>query len=333
MPAPPRSLLLLTGLLVLVTPSAGADPKDTPPVRIASDVSGHIHPAACVTNKGTVLVSFCERDYKDLKLARSADGGKTWTEPVAFGHTEKFSIYPGSLTALRDGRVVHAWNTWYMNDGGKKSRFVQFSISADDGKTWGEPKSLPKNPDAESVIRHPVLELGDDQWLFPLMDRTLVYNPKTGAVSEFGDKQRHGLVPIVRTTKGALVSGAGKRSTDGGKMWEKVAPFPAIGANGWRFDLVALDNGYLVASEVQGEGVGGNKWRFVVSRDDGKTWDFNGAVEFYNPGRPIGGRACPRTVQLDKDTIGTVLYDTEAKQPGGSGVFFLRTPIARLAGK
>ncbi|MBM3981659.1 MAG: hypothetical protein FJ304_15555 [Planctomycetes bacterium] len=56
-----------------------------------------------------------------------------------------------------------------------------------------------------------------------------------------------------------------------------------------------------------------------------------GAVEFYNPGRAIGGRACPRTVQFVKDTVGTVFYDDKA-QPGGSGVF-LRTPIRTLNGR
>jgi hypothetical protein len=315
-----------------ISSSATADDA-AKPVRLATGVSGHIHPAACVTKAGTVLVIFSQSNYKDLRLARSADGGKTWTEPVAFKHTEKLEIYPGSLSALRDGRVLHAWNTWYKDAKGEKSRFVQFSVSADDGKTWGEPKSLPKNADAFSVIRHPIVELAEDAWLFSLSDRTIAYNPKTEAVTDFADGQKHGLVPIVRTTKGTLVSGAGKRSTDGGKKWDKIDPFPKIGANGWRFDLVALDNGYLVAGEVLGEGVGGNSWRFVASRDDGKSWDFANAVEFYNPGRSIGGRACPRTVQLDKDTIGTVFYDDDKNQPGGSGVFFLRTSINALAGK
>ncbi len=325
-----RTVCLTLLLLCAAHGSAADAPK---PVRLASGVSGHIHPAACVTKAGTVLVIFSQSNYKDLRLTRSADAGKTWTEPVAFKHTEKLDIYPGSLTALRDGRVVHAWNTWYTDTKGVKSRFVQFSVSADDGKTWGEPKSLPKNADAFSVTRHPLLELADDAWLFALSDGSVTYNPKTEAVAAFGDGLKHGLVPIVRTPKGTLVSGAGRRSTDAGKTWEKVAPFPAIGPNGWRFDLVALDSGLLVASEVLGEGIGGNKWRFVVSRDDGKTWDFDGAVEFYNPGRPIGGRACPRTVQLDKDTIGTVFYDDDKNQPGGSGVFFLRTPVKALAGK
>ncbi|MCE9563584.1 MAG: glycoside hydrolase [Planctomycetes bacterium] len=334
MPANTRALSLIFGLFVLANVCTAADPtNEVKPVRIASDVSGHIHPAACVTKKGTVLVIYGKRDFKDLQLTRSADGGKTWSESTPFKHTEKLEIYPGSLTTLKDGRVIHAWNTWYKDDKNVKSRFVQFSISSDDGMTWDEPKRLPKNPEAFSVIRHPILELADDSWLFSLSDRTLVYTPKTEAVAAFADGQKHGLVPIVRTPKGTLVSGSGQRSTDSGKTWDKITPFPKIGADGWRYDMVALDNGYLVASEVLGEGIGGNKWRFVVSRDDGKSWDFDGSVEFYNPGRPIGGRACPRTVQLDKDTIGTVFYDTDAKQPGGSGVFFLRTPISRTKGE
>lgn len=320
-------------VLVLAALSSTANAEDAPkPVRIATGVSGHIHPAACVTKEGTVLVIFSQSNYKDLRLARSADGGKTWTEPAAFGHTKKLEIYPGSLTALRDGRVIHAWNTWYKDANDKKSRFVQFSISGDDGKTWSEPKSLPKNEKAESVIRHPVLEIDESTWLFSLMDRTLVYNPKTETVVDFG-AEKHGLVPIVRTPNGTLISGAGKRSIDSGKTWQKIDKFPEIAKQGWRFDVMALDNGYLVANAVLGEGIGGNKWRFVVSRDDGKTWDFDGAIEFYNPGRPIGGRACPRTVQLDKDTIGTIFYDDDKNQPGGSGVFFLRTPIKAIAGK
>ena len=97
--------------------------------------------------------------------------------------------------------------------------------------------------------------------------------------------------------------------------------------------MVCLGNGWLVASEVLGPGIGGEKWRFVVSRDDGVSWDFDGPVTFYDPGRAIGGRACPRTVQLDRETIGTVYYDTDKDQTGGAGVFFLRTPLERLAAK
>jgi hypothetical protein len=94
-----------------------------------------------------------------------------------------------------------------------------------------------------------------------------------------------------------------------------------------RRGLLAVDNGWLVASEVLGPGVGGERWLFLVSRNDGQHWDFDGTIEFSNPGRPIGGRACPTTVQLDRATLGTVFYDIDGNQPGGSGVFLLRTPL------
>ena len=63
---------------------------------------------------------------------------------------------------------------------------------------------------------------------------------------------------------------------------------------------------------------------------DGKTWGDREAVEIYNPGRRISGRGWPRTVQLDKQTLGTLFYDLDSNQPGGPGLYFVRTPIAAL---
>jgi hypothetical protein len=98
---------------------------------------------------------------------------------------------------------------------------VAYSVSSDDGLTWGEPTSLSKNKDprTESVLRHPIVELSPTAWLVPLRDRTALYDPKTGREGPFGDGRNHGLVPVVRTAKGTLVSGRGLRSTDGGKTW------------------------------------------------------------------------------------------------------------------
>ncbi|MCI0683422.1 MAG: glycoside hydrolase [Gemmataceae bacterium] len=301
-------------------------------VRIASGVGGHIHPALCITRKGTLIAIFSQSDYKDLKIARSTDGGKTWTKPAPYPHTEKTSFYPGALTTLGDGRIVHAWNVWYPQEK-KKSRYVAFSFSSDDGLTWSEPTSLPKNPDKESVVRHPIVELSPRQWLFALADKTVTYDPASEKLTPFGDGRVHGLVPIVRTQKGTLVGGAGLRSTDGGKTWAKVSPFPKIADQGWRHELLALSNGWIVASDIVGPGIGGETISFIVSRDDGASWDVKNPMVYYHPGRPIGGRACPKSVEVDGQTLGTVFYDTDAKQDGGSGVFFLRTPLTRLQGK
>ncbi len=318
-------------LLLVAVPFAGAQPAGDI-VRIDTGVSGHIHPALCVTKKGTLIAVYCHAEYRPHRITRSTDGGKTWSKPALFPHTVKTAVYPGSLTTLADGRIVHAWNVWFNVSPKVRSRHVAYSISSDDGLTWSEPVNLAKNsnPKVESVIRHPILELSPTAWLVPLMDRTIVHNPKTKASAPFGDGRTHGLVPIVRTPKGTLISGKGLRSTDGGKTWQALEPFPDVSSQGWRHEMLALRNGWVIASQIPGPGVGGNKIQFVVSRDDGRTWDVKHPVDFYNPGRPIGGRACPRTVQMDDDTLGTVFYDTDGKQPGGSGVFFRRTPIARL---
>ena len=85
-----------------------------------------------------------------------------------------------------------------------KSRFAQYAISQDEGVTWSEAKSLPRNAEAQSVIRHPIIELSASEWLCALMDQTVVHNPLTGETTPFGDGRNHGLTPIVRTAKGAF---------------------------------------------------------------------------------------------------------------------------------
>jgi len=318
-------------LALLVMPALLAPPDLPAPVRLETGVSGHIHPALCLTKTGTLVAVYCKAEYKPHLLTRSTDGGKTWSKPEPFAHTAETQVYPGSLTTLADGRLVHAWNVWFPLEEKGRSRHVAFSISSDDGVTWSKPTNLAKNkdPKVESVIRHPVVELGPTAWLLPLMDRTVVYNPETGEETPFGDGRKHGLVPIVRTAKGTLISGKGLRSTDAGKTWQEVKGFPDVSSQGWRHQMIALKDGRLLASRIVGPGVGGERIEWVVSRDDGVTWDEKPVV-FYDPGRAIGGRACPRTVEVDDKTLGTVYYDTDANQPGGSGVFFRAMPIEQL---
>lgn len=327
-----KSLSSALGVLLISGVLGAQDPGLPAPVRIDSGVSGHIHPALAITKKGNLVAVYCKSEYKPYLVTRSLDMGKTWSKPALFPHTVDTQVYPGSLTTLADGRLVHAWNVWFNIDDKKRSRHVAFSISEDDGVTWSKPKNINKNKDEkiESVIRHPIVELSTDKWLLPLMDRTVLYNPATGEESVFGDGKNHGLVPIIKTVKNTLVSGKGLRSTDEGKTWVEIKPFPDVSSQGWRHQMVSLDNGLLVASQIVGPGFGGDVINFIVSKDDGKTWLLDKPVEFYNPGRPVGGRACPRSVMLDDQTLGTIFYDTDAKQSGESGIFFRTMPLSLL---
>jgi hypothetical protein len=318
----------IAAAIYLVAAPAFAGKNELQPVRIAVPVGGHIHPAACVSNKGTVVVTYGRVNHVDLRVTRSTDGGRTGTEPTAFPHTVKKTYYPGSLTTLSDGRLLHCWNRWDTPVTQKEPRSVLYSLSEDDGLTWSDPLPFPRDPAKRSIIRHPIVELKPDHWLLSLDDRTFVFNPTNGESKDFGDGRVHGLIPVVRTPTGTFVSGAGLRSTDEGQTWQKIEEFPDLKSQGWRHEMVCLANGWLLASEILGPGFGGERIRYRISRDDGRTWA--GVFEYHNPGRAIVGRACPRTVQLDDSTIGVVFYDISKEQNGGPGLFFLRIPIARL---
>jgi hypothetical protein len=322
------SYAMMAAVLFVVGEST-ARAAELRPVRIANPVNGHIHPSVCLTPKGTLVVTYGHVNHRDLRITRSTDGGRTWSPPAAFPPTIGKTYYPGSLTTLQNGQVLHAWNRWSADDNEQEPRSVVYALSDDEGLTWSEPQPLPRDPAIRSVIRHPITELPQQRWLVTLDDRTIAFDPANAAAQPFGDGRPHGLVPIVRTPRGSFVSGAGLRSTDQGQTWQIIDGFPNLKEQGWRHELVCLSNGWLLASEIIGPGFGGERLRYRVSTDDGVGWARH--FEYYNPGRPIGGRACPRTVQLDADTIGVVFYDVEPTQSGGPGLYFLQIPLASIS--
>jgi hypothetical protein len=319
------------------------------PVRVADVIDGHVHPSLCVAANGDVIAVYNKQGGggKELLLCRSSDGGRTWTAPKAIPGMEPCSIYPGSLSRLSTGRLVLQWSC-YHGEGERLWRQPQFSTSDDNGHTWTKSRDIPlPNLTNYSCLRHPLLELAPNRWVLTFYDRTVVFEPDTNRLENFGDGRDHGMVPIVRTPSGALVSGApiaqatlpvstpveivrGLRSTDQGRTWQPLHALPTFGVAG--YDLIVLKNGWLaLTSIIYGIGQDG-EWAYevIVSRDDGRTWNTNHGTQIFNPGRRIMGRGWPRSVQVDDNTLGTLFYDLDAKQPGGPGLFFVRTPISAL---
>jgi hypothetical protein len=345
------TICLLVGIAAPPSKQSAADqPAPSQPVRVADVISGHIHPALAVTPGGALLAVYNKQGGggKELLLCRSTDGGKSWTKPVAIPGIKQCAIYPGSLTVLSDGRIVLAW-ACYRGTHDPYHRTAHYMTSADEGVTWSEPHDLPlTDPSKFTALRYPLLEISPHQWVWPLYDRTIVFDERTGKLTPFGDGRDHGMVPIVRTPQGTLISGApyerrgalagkpgklvrGLRSTDGGQTWQALNVFPPFGVAG--YDLTPLPDGPVVLTSIiyEKDDQGELAYELSVSRDDGQTWDTAHATRIYDPGRKIPGRGWPRTQLIDKDTLGTLFFDLDAEQKGGPGLFFIRTPLAALA--
>ena len=149
----------LAVLFLFAASTVVASDHQLKPVRIAVPVDGHIHPAACVTRSGTIVVTYGRVNHVDLRITRSSDGGMTWSEPAPFVHTVDKTYYPGSLTTLSDGRLLHCWNRWDTPVTQKEPRSVLYSLSNDGGVSWSDPQPFPRDPKVRSVIRHPITEL------------------------------------------------------------------------------------------------------------------------------------------------------------------------------
>lgn len=324
---------------------SGATAAAEPPVRIDTISGDSAHPSVCLTANGDVLVAWSRgrRLAEDMRLGRSCDGGKTWRspEPLPPFADGSAAIYPGGLNRLADGRVVLSWSGPVDGHG----RSPWFSISSDHGTTWSAPRAVPLSPSTNfDCHRYGFLPLPDDTWMFSLWNRAIVYDPKSETAEPIRDLRHAGMVPMVRTATGALISGGtsnkrenGLRSTDGGKTWQPLRAF-SFSNHGCPFDLTVLDNGWIVHTTILYQLLADathcpeTGFQMVISRDDGQTWDWPNAVTIYDKGRqiqaPRGG--WPRTVQIDRHMLGTVFFDQDAELPGGGGLFMIRTPIASL---
>jgi hypothetical protein len=116
-------------------------------------------PRCAVTREGDVVCTFTVQsqlginDFKPM-LARSTDGGQSWSEPAPlWPHlTERYSIF-GSVSRAPDGDLFY-FGTQYPIDTpgepnwsdatqGLKANELFWSRSRDGGRTWAEPAAIP----------------------------------------------------------------------------------------------------------------------------------------------------------------------------------------------
>jgi len=115
-----------------------------PGVVVARDVCPCCRTSLAVAPDGAVLVAWrrvFDGDVRDIVVARSTDGGRTFTLPTRV-HEDGWVI-PGcphagpSLALDGEGRVHAAWYT-----GREERQGVHVAVSADGGATFGEPRPL-----------------------------------------------------------------------------------------------------------------------------------------------------------------------------------------------
>ncbi len=312
------------------------------PVNLAPyGTGGHVHPSICRTKAGTLIVVY--KNANVLWATRSTDDGRTWSQPGEIATSAKrpdvirevkiFEVYPGTVDALSDDRVLVTWN--YIADDKKTDGYYErallFTLSTDQGLTWSEQQLIgPVEGHHLGAVRHNVLPWSDGRWLLPLrVGPPRLFDPRTRELTVFnsavaGSKQ-HAFQQIVRTAKGTLLAMGPEmlRSTDDGRTWHLVSGFRSVPdtdtAEG-RHLTVLSDGGVLVTYGVGTKNVG---LHYNYSADDGVTWNNDRTVSVL-PSLPITARYySARTVQVDRDTVGTVYMN-------GSGVHFLRVAIDRL---
>ncbi len=143
------------------------------------------HPSiACLPN-GDLLAGFDlgqaveSLDYRTY-IARSRDGGKTWSSPKRFFEdpVTRRSSHSVRLGSLRDGTVVGFGARYYRDDpeAGLTNRenlgFVPMDLitltSRDGGESWTDPRTIsPPLVGPAFEICHRIIELSDGRWLAP----------------------------------------------------------------------------------------------------------------------------------------------------------------------
>jgi sialidase-1 len=137
------SILIISLLTVFSVSAQSNGPEPIPVFDPGTSYATTRIPALVCTKKGTLL-AFCEArvtgagDWADIDLLmrRSADGGKTWAEPVVIAPREA-KRPTSNITPIvdRDGKTIHLlYQRNYSN--------AYYIKSTDEGKTWTAPTEI-----------------------------------------------------------------------------------------------------------------------------------------------------------------------------------------------
>jgi hypothetical protein len=264
-------LVLLSAVIcraVVVDPNAKTEYKV---VRIETLVEnvGCWWPSLCRAANGDLLFGYNEQwkpppKCSFLKLMRSADEGRTWSEPTIIVRSKvpgRNIVSWSGLHLMPDGSLIFTYTKhyyprrkdasadeinpkklWDLNSPARK--YEAYIIrSSDNGRTWSEPVRI--LPDSNCWAFGRPITAKDGSVLVPL-------------------------IPVV--TEPAQFCSAYVRSTDSGKTWSDPVTIAGGPAGYTEVTLGAAKNGDIVAILRDIDAGPRRQFCQAVSKDNGKTW-------------------------------------------------------------
>lgn len=228
-----------------------------------------VGPRIVVLPSGEVVCSFMEtaktatNDFVPA-LSRSADGGKTWTEPRrVWPHlSREWSIFAGLSRDPYSGHLflygsrcridVPGETNWSTETQGLKANELIWAVSSDEGRIWSEPHIIPMPIPGSAEAPGPLCVTKSGRWL-------ACYAP--GNTFD----------PQLKVDRSQIVA---VFSDDQGKTWRHTSmlrfPQPAGGAEAWLIELA--DGRLLGTSWVIPDDGSELPNAYAISADGGITW-------------------------------------------------------------
>jgi len=225
-------------------------------VRVVGDGAGNLV-AAWVSDK---LATGPDHSERDLFVARSNDGGSTWTDPLrlnANAAIDQGNDDGPALATDRAGNWIAVWTSHdTLNDTIGNDPDILIARSTDNGATWTNPAPVNTNAavDVNDIDERPAVA----------MDRN------GHAIAAW---QTFRIPPHLQTDMGIVVA----RSTDAGLTWSDPVPLsPPDSRTDWQASVAGDGNGHWVVVWRSDDYLNGplhdGDLLVSVSGDDGITW-------------------------------------------------------------